>query len=81
MSDVGDEPQRTRPPFGFWSIAVLVVCLVAGLLIATTREVSHGNEIRAADSTRLSDLVRQAQTEVDRAARTRDELAAQRTKR
>ncbi|UNQ39730.1 DUF881 domain-containing protein [Prescottella equi] len=77
MSDVGDEPQRTRPPFGFWSIAVLVVCLVAGLLIATTREVSHGNEIRAADSTRLSDLVRQAQTEVDRAARTRDELAAQ----
>jgi uncharacterized protein YlxW (UPF0749 family) len=77
VSDVGDEPQRTRPPFGFWSIAVLVVCLVAGLLIATTREVSHGNEIRAADSTRLSDLVRQAQTEVDRAARTRDELAAQ----
>ncbi|WP_238782196.1 DUF881 domain-containing protein [Prescottella equi] len=77
MSDVGDEPQRTRPSFGFWSIAVLVVCLVAGLLIATTREVSHGNEIRAADSTRLSDLVRQAQTEVDRAARTRDELAAQ----
>lgn len=77
MSDVGDEPQRTRPPFGFWSVAVLVVCLVAGLLLATTREVSHGNEIRAADSTRLSDLVRQAQTEVDRAARTRDELAAQ----
>jgi len=77
VSDVGDEPQRTRPPFGFWSVAVLVVCLVAGLLLATTREVSHGNEIRAADSTRLSDLVRQAQTEVDRAARTRDELAAQ----
>lgn len=77
MSDVGDEPQRARPPFGFWSIAVVVVCLVAGLLIATTREVSHGNEIRAADSTRLSDLVRQAQTEVDRAARSRDELAAQ----
>ncbi|MFM1723264.1 MULTISPECIES: DUF881 domain-containing protein [Rhodococcus] len=77
MSDVGDEPQRARPPFGFWSIAVVVVCLVAGLLIATTREVSHGNEIRAADSTRLSDLVRQAQTEVDRAARTRDDLAAQ----
>jgi len=77
VSDVGDEPQRARPPFGFWSIAVVVVCLVAGLLIATTREVSHGNEIRAADSTRLSDLVRQAQTEVDRAARSRDELAAQ----
>jgi len=77
VSDVGDEPQRARPPFGFWSIAVVVVCLVAGLLIATTREVSHGNEIRAADSTRLSDLVRQAQTEVDRAARTRDDLAAQ----
>ncbi|PTR25686.1 uncharacterized protein YlxW (UPF0749 family) [Rhodococcus sp. OK519] len=77
MSDVGDKPQRARPPFGVWSIAVLVVCLVAGLLIATTREVSHGNEIRAADSTRLSDLVRQAQAEVDRAASSRDALAAQ----
>ncbi len=54
---------------------MLVVCLVAGLLLATTREVSHGNEIRAADSTRLSDLVRRAQVDVDRAADARDDLA------
>lgn len=54
-----------------------MVCLVAGLLVATTREVSHGNEIRAGDSTRLSDLVRNAQAETDEVAATRDELAAQ----
>ncbi|TQC50350.1 DUF881 domain-containing protein [Rhodococcus sp. WS4] len=61
----------------FWRIAVLVVCLVAGLLVATTRQVSHGNEIRAGDSTRLSDLVRNAQSETDQVADTRDQLAAQ----
>ncbi|QDQ89456.1 DUF881 domain-containing protein [Rhodococcus sp. WB9] len=61
----------------FWRIAVLVVCLVAGLLVATTRQVSHGNEIRAGDSTRLSDLVRNAQSETDQVAETRDRLAAQ----
>ncbi|MFC0446598.1 DUF881 domain-containing protein [Rhodococcus jostii] len=61
----------------FWRIAVLVVCLVAGLLAATTRQVSHGNEIRAGDSTRLSDLVRNAQSETDQVADTRDQLAAQ----
>lgn len=56
---------------------MLVVCLVAGLLVATTREVSHGNEIRAGDSTRLSDLVRNAQAETDDVAETRDRLAAE----
>ncbi|MFC9837606.1 DUF881 domain-containing protein [Rhodococcus sp. NPDC127530] len=61
----------------FWRIAVLVVCLVAGLLVATTRQASHGNEIRAGDSTRLSDLVRNAQSETDQVAATRDRLAAQ----
>lgn len=76
MPDVGSQPQHTRPRFGFWSIAVLVVCLVAGLLLATTREVSHGNELRATDSTRLSDLVRRAQHDADAAAATRDDLAA-----
>ncbi|MCQ4119506.1 DUF881 domain-containing protein [Rhodococcus tibetensis] len=60
-----------------WRIAVLVVCLVAGVLVATTREVSHGNEIRAGDSTRLSDLVRNAQAETEDVAQTRDRLAAQ----
>jgi uncharacterized protein YlxW (UPF0749 family) len=60
-----------------WRIAVLVACLVAGLLVATTREVSHGNEIRAGDSTRLSDLVRNAQAETDDVAETRDRLAAE----
>ncbi|QBJ96544.1 DUF881 domain-containing protein [Rhodococcus sp. ABRD24] len=77
MPDVEEEPRGGRLRFGFWPVAVLVVCLVAGLLLATTRQVSHGNELRAADSARLSDLVRRAQTEVDAAASTRDRLAAQ----
>ncbi|WP_433608762.1 DUF881 domain-containing protein [Prescottella agglutinans] len=77
MPDVETQPQGSNPRFGFWSVAVLVVCLVAGLLLATTREVSHGNELRAADSTRLSDLVRRAQVDVDNAAATRDQLAAE----
>lgn len=77
MPDVGSQRQHTRPRFGFWPVAVLVVCLVAGLLLATTRQVSHGNELRATDSTRLSDLVRRAQVDVDAAAAARDDLAAQ----
>ncbi|MFD4369338.1 DUF881 domain-containing protein [Rhodococcus sp. NPDC058521] len=69
----GKRPSRPT----FWRILVLVVCLVAGLLISTTREVSHGLELRAGDSTRLSDLVRNAQKKVDEVAATRDDLSAQ----
>ncbi|NLG55998.1 MAG: DUF881 domain-containing protein [Rhodococcus sp.] len=60
-----------------WRILVLVVCVVAGLLVATTREVSAGNEIRARDTTRVSDLVRSAQANADEASAERDALAAQ----
>ena len=60
-----------------WRILVLVVCVVAGLLIATTREVSAGDEIRARDSTRVSDLVRNAQAKADEVGEVRDQLAAQ----
>lgn len=67
---------RARRPM-FWRILVLVACLVAGLLISTTREVSNGLELRAGDSTRLSDLVRNAQEKVDAVAATRDGLAEQ----
>lgn len=59
----------------FWRVLVLVACLVAGLLISTTREVSSGIELRAGDSTRLSDLVRTAQQKVDEVAEKRDDLA------
>ncbi|MFD6894249.1 DUF881 domain-containing protein [Rhodococcus sp. NPDC060086] len=60
-----------------WGSATLVVCLVAGLLLGTTRGVSDGTELRASDSQRLSDLVRVAQTEADDLAATRDTLATQ----
>ncbi|NMN95294.1 DUF881 domain-containing protein [Antrihabitans stalactiti] len=58
-----------------WTALVLVVCLVAGLLLATTRIASHGRELRSTDSGRLSDLVRAAQSSVDSAAATRDDLS------
>ncbi|PTR44576.1 uncharacterized protein YlxW (UPF0749 family) [Rhodococcus sp. OK611] len=61
----------------FWKICVPVVCVVTGLLLATTRAVSEGNELRRGDTTRLSDLVRSAQADVDDAAGVRDGLAAQ----
>ncbi|GAA4484857.1 DUF881 domain-containing protein [Rhodococcus olei] len=60
-----------------WIVCVPIVCLVAGLLFATTREVSAGNELRRGDTTRLSDLVRAAQSDLDRVTADRDGLAAQ----
>ncbi|SUE16082.1 membrane protein [Rhodococcus gordoniae] len=66
--------RRLRAPV--WGVATLVVCLVAGLLVGTTRGVSDGDELRAGDSPRLSDLVRAAQEKADELAATRDDLAA-----
>lgn len=60
-----------------WGSATLVVCLVAGLLLGTTRGVSDGNELRVSDSPRLSDLVRAAQSEAEQLAEARDGLAAE----
>lgn len=60
-----------------WGSATLVVCLIAGLLLGTTRGVSDGTELRASDSPRLSDLVRVAQSESDDLAASRDALTMQ----
>lgn len=51
-----------------------VVCLCAGLLLATTHTVSGGNEIRRSDAPRLVDLVREAQASVDRLSVERESL-------
>lgn len=66
--------RRLRAPV--WGVATLVVCLVAGLLVGTTRGVSEGDELRAGDSPRLSDLVRAAQEKADELAASRDDLTA-----
>lgn len=58
-----------------WTAAALAVCLLAGLLLGTTRGVSDGEELRVSDSARLSDLVRAAQAMSDELAATRDDLA------
>lgn len=58
-----------------WRFGVPVVCLLAGLLLATTHNVSDGGEIRRSDAPRLVDLVREAQQSVDRLTVERDSLA------
>jgi uncharacterized protein YlxW (UPF0749 family) len=60
-----------------WRFGVPMVCLSAGILVATTHGVSGGSEIRRSDSPRLVDLVREAQESVDRLSAQRDSLGAQ----
>ncbi|MGB3171113.1 MAG: DUF881 domain-containing protein, partial [Rhodococcus sp. (in: high G+C Gram-positive bacteria)] len=64
-----------------WQILVLVVCLVVGVLLATTRQFSHGDEIRRTDTTRLSSLVRSAQDSAEEAEAIRDDMAGRVTER
>jgi uncharacterized protein YlxW (UPF0749 family) len=59
-----------------WRVAVPVVCLLAGLLLSATRETAQGGELRAGSGTRLSDLVRTAQDEVDAVQARRTQLVA-----
>lgn len=58
-----------------WRYGVPVVCLLAGLLLAATHDVSGGDEIRRSDAPRLVDLVRETQQSVDRLSAERDALA------
>lgn len=69
--------QRSRRQQGPWRFGVPVVCLLAGLLLATTHDVSGGDEIRRSDAPRLVDLVRETQQSVDRLGAQRDALAAE----
>jgi uncharacterized protein YlxW (UPF0749 family) len=57
-----------------WRFGVPAVCLLAGVLLATTHGVSGGTDIRRGDSPRLVDLVREAQQAVDRLSAQRDAL-------
>ena len=59
-----------------WRLGVPVVCLSAGLLLAAAHGASGGGEIRGSDSPRLVDLVRGAQTAVERLSAERDMLSA-----
>lgn len=64
--------QTRRSP---WRFGVPVVCALAGLLLAATHGVSGGTEIRGSDAPRLVDLVREAQSSVNRLNAEREELA------
>jgi uncharacterized protein YlxW (UPF0749 family) len=65
--------QTRRSP---WRLGVPLVCLLAGLLLAATHGVSGGAEIRRSDAPRLVDLVREAQSSVNRLNAQREELAS-----
>lgn len=60
-----------------WRWGVPVVCLCAGLLLATTHTVAGGSEIRRSDAPRLVDLVREAQASVDGLAAQREALVGE----
>ncbi|WP_254922994.1 DUF881 domain-containing protein [Rhodococcus sp. OK302] len=60
-----------------WRVGVLVVCLVAGLMVATAQRSAEENQLQVTDSTRLSDLVRSAQASAADVSATRDQLSAQ----
>src|ERR1700744_616942 len=64
-----------RPRPTAWRFGVPLVCLLAGVLLAATHGVSGGAEIRRSDAPRLVDLVREAQSSVNRLDAQRNELA------
>ena len=64
---------RHRSP---WRFGVPLVCLLAGLLLAATYGVSGGSEIRRSDAPRLVDLVREAQSSVNRLSSQREALTS-----
>lgn len=69
-----DQQRRQHRDRSPWRYGVPLVCLLAGLLLAATHGVSGGDEIRRSDAPRLVDLVREAQTSVDRLSERRDNL-------
>jgi uncharacterized protein YlxW (UPF0749 family) len=71
------EDAHVTTPRTAWRFGVPAVCLLAGLLLATTHGVSGGTDIRRSDSPRLVDLVREAQQAVDRLSAQRDTLVTQ----
>lgn len=69
---MSDTARTRRSP---WRFGVPLVCVLAGLLLAATHGVSGGAEIRRSDAPRLVDLVREAQSSVNRLNAQRNELA------
>lgn len=64
-------------PTGVWRVIVPGVCLVAGLLFATSHEVAQGHELRSPATADLADLVRNAERQVDTESATLRQLQAE----
>lgn len=67
-------PQNNQPLW--WRWGVLIVCMFAGLMLATTHNVSGGSDIRRSDAPRLVDLVGVAEKSVRQLSAQRDVLTA-----
>ncbi|WP_082556993.1 DUF881 domain-containing protein [Modestobacter sp. Leaf380] len=65
--------RRGRPRRTVWTALVPVVALCAGLLFATSGQTARGTDLRAGDTTELSQLIRQLNAAADRQD---DELVA-----
>ncbi|GGC64260.1 DUF881 domain-containing protein [Hoyosella rhizosphaerae] len=59
-----------------WKIAVPVVCVLAGVMLATAHSASQGGELRSLTPSRLPNLVREVQHNTEHMQLRRDELAA-----
>jgi uncharacterized protein YlxW (UPF0749 family) len=64
-------------PTGWWRVAVPAVCLVAGLLFATSHGAAQGRDLRTPDTTNLADLVRAAEGQVSAETGTLRQLQAE----
>ena len=64
-------------PTGVWRVIVPIVCLVAGLLFATSHEAAQGHELRSPATADLADLVRNAERQVDAESATLRQLQAE----
>jgi uncharacterized protein YlxW (UPF0749 family) len=64
-------------PTGVWRVIVPGVCLVAGLLFATSHEAARGQDLRSPATANLADLVRNAERQVEAEAATLRQLQAE----
>lgn len=67
----------STPGRALWRWLVPAVCLVAGLMFATSHQASQGSSLRSADTANLADLVRAAERDASSAQQTVTRLQEQ----
>ncbi len=69
--------EKARATRGPLRIATVVVCVVAGFMMATSALAARGNDLRPARTTELAELVRAEADRADQLARTASDLRAE----